>query len=181
MGKFRACESSGGVLRPGSNPRLIQEAIAILRLVRKKIELTGFPKDDDLWLLRKLYGLDHDGGVPFCLWRIFASYSELAREVPNGNENPHSLDELKQEAIRAFDEEIETLGLRLALLEFAAEKKRAYEFDAAMIPAQDAMDRFVRYEAHLSREFDRILNRLERVQRMRRGQPGPPTLNLNIT
>ena len=31
------------------------------------------------------------------------------------------------------------------------------------------MDRFVRYEAQLSREFDQILNQLERVQRMRRG------------
>jgi hypothetical protein len=33
------------------------------------------------------------------------------------------------------------------------------------------MDSFVRYEAHLSREFDRTLNQLERAQRLRLGQP----------
>ena len=32
----------------------------------------------------------------------------------------------------------------------------------ATVRSQDAMDRFVRYEAHLSREFDRVLNQLER-------------------
>ena len=179
--RFRAGESSGGVLRPSSNPRLIQEAISILRLLRKKIELSGFEKDDDPRLLRKLYGLDHDGAVPFSLWRFFAVYSKLATEGPNGNENPNSLDELQKEAIRLFDKEIETLESLAELLESANGEKRAYESTAAMIPSADVIDRLVRYEAHLSREFDRNLNQLERVQRIRRGQPGPPTLNLNIT
>ena len=43
------------------------------------------------------------------------------------------------------------------------------------------MDRFIRYEAHLSREFDRILNRLERLQRFRHGQPALPTLNVEVS
>ena len=34
----------------------------------------------------------------------------------------------------------------------------------------------MRYETHLNREIDRILNRLERLQRMRRGQPLPPQI-----
>jgi len=38
----------------------------------------------------------------------------------------------------------------------------------------------MRYEAHLSREFDHVLNQLERLQRMRRRQPAPPMLNLEI-
>ncbi len=35
-------------------------------------------------LLRKLYGLDHNGVVPFCLWRIFEAYSKRAMEAPDG-------------------------------------------------------------------------------------------------
>ncbi len=67
------------------------------------------------------------------------------------------------------------------MLQESMDKERApSRVLAALVPPQETMDRVVRYEAHLSREFDRILNRLERVQRMRRGQPGPPTLNLNI-
>ncbi len=68
----------------------------------------------------------------------------------------------------------------LPTLEMAGEANRESESTAAMIPSQGAMDRFIRYEVHLSREFDRTLDRLERAQRMRRGLPGPPTLNLNI-
>jgi hypothetical protein len=38
-----------------------------------------------------------------------------------------------------------------------------------------------RYEAHLSREIDRILNRLERLQRICKGQPLPPQLDVKIS
>jgi hypothetical protein len=41
--------------------------------------------------------------------------------------------------------------------------------------------RLIRYEAHLSREIDRTLNRLERLQRMRKGQPLPPQLEVKIS
>jgi hypothetical protein len=37
------------------------------------------------------------------------------------------------------------------------------------------------YETHLSREIDSILNRLERLQRMRKGQPLPPQLDVKIS
>lgn len=180
--RLRAGETSGGLLRPSPNPSLIEQAIVLLGRVRDYIKEFGFPKkDDDPWLLRKIYGLDHDGKVPFCFWRIFGCYSDLAAEAPNGNERTAYLDELKKRAIQAFDEEIETLQKQAAILLFVDRKKRACDSTAAMVPSQNAMDRLVRYEAHLSREFDRVLNQLERVQRMRRGQPGPPTLNLNLS
>jgi hypothetical protein len=38
------------------------------------------------------------------------------------------------------------------------------------------MDRFSRYEAHLTREFDRILSQFDRAQRLSQGQPTPATL-----
>jgi hypothetical protein len=38
----------------------------------------------------------------------------------------------------------------------------------------------MRYETHLSREIERILNRLERVQRMRGGQRLPPQIDVNV-
>jgi hypothetical protein len=38
----------------------------------------------------------------------------------------------------------------------------------------------IRYEAHLSRDFDRSLSQLERLQRIRLGQAVPPTLRLEI-
>ena len=42
-------------------------------------------------------------------------------------------------------------------------------------------DHLLRYETHISREIDRIPNRLERLQRMRKGQPLPPQVDVNIS
>ena len=55
------------------------------------------------------------------------------------------------------------------------------ETSAAVIPGQEVSDRLLRYETHLSREIDRILNRLERLQRMRKGQPLPPQVDVKIS
>ena len=43
------------------------------------------------------------------------------------------------------------------------------------------VDLFLRYESNLERAFDRTLNQLDRQQRMRKGQPVPPTLNVNVS
>ena len=49
------------------------------------------------------------------------------------------------------------------------------------IPDSQGIDRLLRYETHLSRESDRILSRLERLQRTRKGQPLPPQMDVNIS
>jgi hypothetical protein len=43
------------------------------------------------------------------------------------------------------------------------------------------LDRLLRYEASLERAFDRTLNQLKRLQRMRKGQPVPATVNVNFS
>ena len=49
------------------------------------------------------------------------------------------------------------------------------------VPDTQQLDRLLRYESHLERSIDRTLSRLERLQRMRKGQPVPPPLNVNVT
>ena len=39
----------------------------------------------------------------------------------------------------------------------------------------------VRYETTLERAFERALNQLERLQRIRKGQPVSPTLNVQVS
>jgi hypothetical protein len=43
------------------------------------------------------------------------------------------------------------------------------------------LELLLRYQTNLDREFDRGLSQLERLQRSRKGQPEPPTLNLNVS
>ena len=53
------------------------------------------------------------------------------------------------------------------------------ELLACKIPATQDLDRLLRYEASLERNFDRTLSQLERVQRMRLGQPVLPNLQVH--
>jgi hypothetical protein len=46
------------------------------------------------------------------------------------------------------------------------------------VPLTPQFDRLLRYEASLERSFDRTLSQLERLQRMRQGQPVLPKLEV---
>jgi hypothetical protein len=46
---------------------------------------------------------------------------------------------------------------------------------------QQPLDLLIRYESSLERAFDRALNQLERLQRIRNGQPVPPTVKMHIS
>jgi hypothetical protein len=90
-------------------------------------------------------------------------------------------DELKKEMLGMLDEEIERLVILDALLRMVDKQRWRYQTIAALVPSQDVLERHVRYESHLSREFDRTLSQLERLQRIRRGQPAPPTVRLELS
>jgi hypothetical protein len=47
------------------------------------------------------------------------------------------------------------------------------------VPLTPQFDHLLRYEASLERNFDRTLSQLERVQRMRLGQPVLPKLEVH--
>lgn len=58
-------------------------------------------------------------------------------------------------------------------------------FDATLFRSRSSdslgLDNLIRYEVTLERGIDRALSQLERLQRMRRGLPVTPQLNLNIS
>jgi len=177
----RAGETSGGMLRQSSNPFVLQEAVQALAMVRIALETFGFQKDKDPWLLRKLYGLDHDNGVPLSVFKLYQALSDLATNPSKGDEAPPSPDELKKQALAILDAEIKRLEALRELQRIVGKQRGEYETIAALVPSQDALDRLVRYEAHLSREIDRTLSQLERLQRIRLGQAVPPQLRLEVS
>ena len=177
--RYRAGEIAGGMLRPSPNPLLVREAIGILTKMRDHIKESGFDQNIDSFLLKKLYGIDHNGEPPAGVYRQFATLLLLTTKARNQNE-PGVVDTLKNGMIDYLNIELEYLESQELLRKTLHERKGQFETIAALIPHRDT-DRLVRYEAHLTREFDRILNQLERVQRMRKGQPAPPTFNVNVS
>jgi hypothetical protein len=55
------------------------------------------------------------------------------------------------------------------------------ESESGGVPEAHRLDRLMRYSTSLDREFERTLNQLLRLQQIRKGQPVPPTLNVNVS
>jgi hypothetical protein len=57
---------------------------------------------------------------------------------------------------------------------------RRVEVEQKAIPNAEALDRIVRYSASIDRDLNRAYDRLERLQRRRKGESVPRSLNLNV-
>ncbi len=53
--------------------------------------------------------------------------------------------------------------------------------EMALIRKDLSPELLLRYEGGIERQFDRTLTQLERVQRMRLGQPVPPPVKLEVS
>jgi len=53
--------------------------------------------------------------------------------------------------------------------------------DEELIPNGDALDRLLRYETNFERSLGRAMDRLERLQRRRKGEPVMPPVNVRLT
>ena len=78
------------------------------------------------------------------------------------------------------------LQTKLAILCIETEAKHRLEsaqnvfYERQAIPNSDALDKILRYSAMIDRDLNRAYDRLERLQRRRKGEFVPSSLNLNV-
>jgi hypothetical protein len=174
----RSAITSDGLLRNSNNPLVVREAKEVLDMFRENFIQYGFREDSRL--LKKLYGQDQDKGIPYGLRFLYEVYATINGAAGKSGDAT-SEDKLKAIMLAFIEAEIKRLTKIEKVLEAIDRRRIEYKTSAAVIPGQEALDRLVRYEVHLSREIDRILNRLERLQRMRKGQPLPLQLDVKIS
>jgi hypothetical protein len=174
----RAASASGGLLKRLDDPLFVREANKTYKLLRLSLIEEGFI--ENCHLIKRLYGVDQDGGFPDWIPVMYESYARLAELLKKqGDQSVEP--ELRKRMVEMIDQEIESLTKMEKQLEDAVHGRFLYKWLAAVIPGQGTMELVMRYETHLSREIDRIVNRLVRLQRMRKGQPLPPQLDVKIS
>lgn len=82
---------------------------------------------------------------------------------------------------RKIEAEIKRLEQYKAKLSAFEAKRIEIEALRQAVPDSPGLERLMRYETSLERQFDRTLNQLERIQRMRKGQNIPPPIKLDVT
>jgi hypothetical protein len=166
----------GGMLHEWSNPFVLAECISLLKGLREDLEQNGFdPRHEKI--LGKIYG--PVGG-------FLCAYLELSQEARSASANSVDgtnsvYEEKRAEALKLLAAEIKERRTQQVDLFAIAKHRIEYIKQAASVPSQEVLERLLRYEASLSREVDRTLRQLERLQRMRLGQPVPPSIQLEVS
>jgi hypothetical protein len=91
------------------------------------------------------------------------------------------LEKAKEIVDQCIEREIKTLEPLTEWVTAREEELLENTKAASLVPTQGTLDRLIKYETHLSREFERTLHQLERLQKMRLGQPVAPLINMQIS
>jgi len=116
------------------------------------------------------------------VWLAERAVWESAGRPPVGRKNGRSFEAILYDIRRrqAASDGDSTLRTEPDLA-FLDEPATTPELDFSLTLQAPALEAVMRVEVHLSREIDRLLNRLDRLQRRRAGQLPPPPLEVNVS
>ena len=169
-------EVHGNLMQGTADPEIRGKCLALLRDLKTGIDARGFDANRDSAILTNLYQnrTSERGRLTlygrYRIWLSKANCSEEERPK-TGSDSP---DQCKRGFLEELDEEIRRLERDKSI---ESERGRL-EALRQYVPDSSQPDRLLRHEASLERSFDRTLSQLERLQRMRLGQPVLPKLEV---
>ena len=173
-----------GLLSGAENPEVLKKCLELLEILKESIEKDGFNEQNDKPILTRLYG---DSAlvnkVTITPAILYSCCTKKAPSNESGSQDDESLPPAASRSmfLKLLHEEIDRLkrfGEQQALID---SNRIEIESLRANVPDAPQLDRLLRYEAILQRDFDRTLSQLERAQRIRQGQPVSPTLNVQVS
>ena len=173
---FRDWPNPPGLLRTRGNPRVLDKCIELLRKLKGYVERGGFDAEFDEQLLTRVYG-NCDFFDRYRFW-CSAAKASTSEDRPDGDPSP---EECTREFLKELQKEITRLEQYKKASNRISTERVETEVRRQNVPDSPNAERLLRYETTIERNFDRTLNQLERLQRMRMGQPVPPPVNVNLS
>jgi hypothetical protein len=168
-----------GLIEEVHNPFVLKRCMVFVLDLRQLIKLRGFEPQADSAIIAKIFGTRES----FSVYKTYCLCAD-PNTLFSGKDSEKvklSLYDRREKFFEYLDAVVVDLHKQeLASVSTAADQENL-EFNSSSVPEAPGLDRLLRYSASLERDFDRTLNQLERVQRMRRGQALPPTLNVNVS
>jgi hypothetical protein len=170
-----------GLTRNLANRIIFEKCLDLLNELKDEFERNGFDSESNETILAKLYGSSGQCvetlSDSYQIWKGTAECSDEERKQ-NGYA---SVEQCKSHFLLVLQEEIRRLNrYKKAKASIEAERMRL-ESLRHNVPDAPQLDRLLRYEASLERSIDRTLTQLERLQRMRLGQPVTSPIKLDIS
>jgi DNA repair ATPase RecN len=174
-------DEDSGLTRKMANPQILKQCLHLLNKLKGRFERHGFDSDSDLQILTAVYG-DWKHMTSTLLDRYkkcyaAAEYSENERKKDGSD----SIEQFESDFLAALIKEIDRLNQYKKAKASIESHKMILESIRQNVPDAPEADRLLRYEANLDRAIDRTLTQLERLQRMRMGQPLMPPIKVDLS
>lgn len=176
--------TNGGLLCQIANSEALQGCLDLLQQLKGGIEKNGFQPPRDKVILAKLYGAyEHSQNWRSTLFTSYLSWlnTTLAPSEERKQQGYATLQECRASFLCELENETDRLRRYQKDKEAIMSERSALDAQRHSVPEAARLDRLLRYETTLERATDRALTQLERLQRMRLGQPAPPPINLTLT
>jgi hypothetical protein len=168
-----------GLIWDIGNPVVLARCLEFLSEIELEIKHLGFEHPLVASHLLRIYGQDEH--LRLTLYESYQRHAEVAGQLKE-NKDLSSL--TPEECQKAFLSELSSEMRRLqeyqrqrVLLE---SDRMKLEVLRRNVPESAGLERLLKYGTSLDREFDRTMNRLERLQRMRAGLPVPPVVKVEV-
>jgi hypothetical protein len=153
------------------NPLILERCLEALKQLKDNIRTRGLHSHHDQEVLNELYG-DREHWTTtlsdtYEIWSDTAACTDEER-IQSGCASEK---QCKTNVLIEIDTEIARLNQYKKVRTLMESERLRLESLRKNVPDGPQLDRLIRYEASLARDFERTLTQLERLQRMRKGQP----------
>jgi hypothetical protein len=170
-----------GLILGKQNSHILGMCVEYLQTLKRFIEWRGFDQENDFRILRSVYGDSALAASTYC--SVPTYYAECLLDsrlteqerLKKGCPTP---EECKANFLEELEKQIKRLEGNAEKIATVTDPKEQLEATCRNVPEGPKLDRLLRYEASLERSFDRTLSQLERLQRMRLGQPVLPKIEV---
>jgi hypothetical protein len=172
-----------GLIRQIHNPHVLELCWELLFQLRRHIGEHGFKPDFDERILKKIYGDRGENRLREDLYDSYESWlaTSEAPEEERLRERYASPGHCQMNIEGVIDAEIVRLRCEHVARASVRTARTQLEIACRNVPDGPRLELLLRYEASLDRSFDRTLNQLERLQRMRLGQPVLPKIDVQLS
>jgi hypothetical protein len=177
-GKSLEGEITCGLIEKVSMREVNQRCQLLLLALQVQISLQGFDEKGDRRFLEMIYGGPNSNCVRVNLYDYYSVCLGLSQA--SEEERLQSGFAPKEAMVRQIKKEIDRLKTYQKAQACRDDQRAPLEIASRGVPDAQTLDRLLRYEASLNRDFDRTLGQLERLQRIRQGQPVAPRIEVDL-
>ena len=172
--------NNSGLIRNIRNSDVLERCQDLLFQLRRHVKEHGFNLEFDKRILEKIYGDDREQRLREDLYDSYESWQQTSQTPEEERlRDGYAPMECRRNFLQLIDKEIVRLRSDQQARAAVQTARTQLEIVSRNVPDSPGLDRLLRYEASLERSFDRTLSQLDRLQRMRRGQPVLPKLEVH--